>query len=88
MEKNYRLQIGHNYDQTPQVDEYFETLGHAMIRIKTYGEEQRTLDKCPFEVAWQIADYTDNEQGNDLDVVGGKYNEGWEPIIQTMITFE
>lgn len=88
MERNYRLKIGRYLDRGAKVDEYFETLGHAMIRIMTYGAEQRALDKCPFEVEWQIDDYADNDQGNNLGFVQGKYNECWEPIIITMVTYE
>lgn len=88
MEKNYRLKIYRYTEKVARVDEYFETLGHAMIRIMTYGAEQRALDKCPFEVEWQIDDYANNDNNNNLCFVEGKYNECWDPIIRTMETYE
>lgn len=88
MEKNYKLKIRRSYEEKAAVDEYFEKLGQAIIRVKTFGAEQRAANKCPYLVDWKITNWTDNEDNNNLLIVGGDYTAAWEPIIRGLKTFE
>lgn len=81
MEKNYKVRIERDWKQEPDVIEYFEELGQAMVRVKSYGHEMLQKYKCSLQHSWCIYNYQDEDRQGDLKHALGTFDKEWNPVI-------
>lgn len=88
MEKNYKVRIDRAYKKEAELTEYFEGVGQAMVRVKTFGKEMLAKEKCSLYYAWTIYIWTPDEQKGDLELAMGEYDRAWNPVITEVKTIE
>lgn len=84
MEKNFKLEIRRDYQMENLETAYFEHLGQAIIRVKTFGREQRQEDKCPVHYSWIAFAYNDEAEAEGIRVINGIFDREWNPIIESI----
>lgn len=84
MEKNFKLEIERDYHVEHLEVAYFEHLGQAIVRVKTFGREQRIADKCPLHYWWSVAAYNDDAETEGIRTANGTYDREWNPIIENI----
>lgn len=82
MEKNFKLEIRRDYQITNEETAFFEHLGQAIVRVKTYGKEKLRADKCPIHYSWIVFAYNDDAEVEGIRVVNGTFDKEWNPIIE------
>lgn len=88
MEKNFKLEINRDYHVEHAEVAYFDHLGQAIVRAKTYGREQRMADKCPLHYSWFIIAYNDDAETEGIRTIHGIYDREWNPIIENIYAAE
>lgn len=86
MEKNYKVRIMKEYQMEPLVNEFYEEVGPAMVRVKTYGNEMYRADKCSVHYVWSISNWKPHCIKGEIERVNGIYNREWNPVIQEVET--